>query len=173
MVCISFKGYSLKVLYIVMIQRILQFACPVGWCCRIHWLLLCRKVRLPTPTSILDTKQSDGEVTVMLELWGMLSTSSLPMLPSPLYPGVVVPDRVLSMGPIEQNGLLELNWIAWNRTVLTFKLRTYAKLNCLNWHCFCMLNWIIWNKTVFDIETVLTLNWIVWRNWIPWNINDN
>ena len=24
-----------------------------------------------------------------------------------------------------------LNWIAWNRTVLTFELRTYVKLNCL------------------------------------------
>ena len=27
-----------------------------------------------------DTKQSDGEVPVMLELWGMWSTSSLPSL---------------------------------------------------------------------------------------------
>ena len=28
-----------------------------------------------------DTKQSDGEVPVMLELWGMRSTPSLPSLP--------------------------------------------------------------------------------------------
>ena len=41
-----------------------------------------------------DTKQSDGEVPVMLELWGMLSTPSLPSPPDPLWPGVVVPDRV-------------------------------------------------------------------------------
>ena len=43
-----------------------------------------------------DTKQSDGEVPVMLELWGMRSTPSLPSLPGPLWPGVVAPDK----GPI-------------------------------------------------------------------------
>ena len=31
-----------------------------------------------------DSKQSDGEVAVMLKLWGMQSTSSLPSLPGPL-----------------------------------------------------------------------------------------
>ena len=45
-----------------------------------------------------DTKQSDGEVTAVLELWGMRSTPSLPSLPGPLWPGVVAPDRALSMG---------------------------------------------------------------------------
>ena len=45
-----------------------------------------------------DTKQSDGEVPVMLELWGMQGTPSLLLLPSPLWPGVVAPDRALSMG---------------------------------------------------------------------------
>ena len=34
----------------------------------------------------------------MLELWGMQST---PSLPGPLWPGVVAPDKVLSMGQIE------------------------------------------------------------------------
>ena len=47
------------------------------------------------------TKQSDGEAPVMLELWGMHSNISLPLLPGPLWPGVVAPDRVLSMGQIE------------------------------------------------------------------------
>ena len=28
--------------------------CPVGWGCRIHWLLLCRGVRPPPPTRVLD-----------------------------------------------------------------------------------------------------------------------
>ena len=53
--------------------------------CRIHRLLLCRGVRLP-PNECpgFDTKQSDGEVPVMLELWGMRSTPSLPLLPGPL-----------------------------------------------------------------------------------------
>ena len=44
-----------------------------------------------------DTKQSDGEVPAVLELWGMWSTPSLPLLPGPLWPGVVAPDRALSM----------------------------------------------------------------------------
>ena len=60
-----------------------------------------------------DTKQSDGEAPVILGFWGMQSTPSLPWLPGPLWPGVVVPDK----GPIY--GL--------NRA----KLHTYAKLNCL------------------------------------------
>ena len=36
-----------------------------------------------------DTKQSDDEVPVMLELWGIQSIPSLLSLPSPLWPGVV------------------------------------------------------------------------------------
>ena len=36
-----------------------------------------------------DTKQSDGEASVDLELWGMPSTPSLPSLPDPLKLGVV------------------------------------------------------------------------------------
>ena len=59
----------------------------------------------------------------------MLSTPSLPSMPGPLWPGVVVPERVLSIGQIELKCVLTLNWIALNRTVLTCKQRTYAKLN--------------------------------------------
>ena len=40
----------------------------------------------------------------MLELWGMqITTSSLPSLPVPLWPGVVAPDRELSIGKKELN----------------------------------------------------------------------
>ena len=35
---------------------------------------------------------------MILELWGMQSTPSLSLLPGPLWPGVVAPDRVLSIG---------------------------------------------------------------------------
>ena len=97
--------------------------CPVGWGCRIHWLLLCRGVRPPITTTECpgyDTKQSDGVVPVMLELWGMWRTPSLPSLPGLLWSRVVATDRVLSMGQIEVNCVLILNWIVWNRTVLTF-----------------------------------------------------
>ena len=48
-----------------------------------------------------DTKQSDDEASVMLELLEKRSTSSLSSLPFPLMPGVVAPDRILSMGQIE------------------------------------------------------------------------
>ncbi len=44
------------------------------------------------------TKQSDGEVLVMLELLGMRGTPLLPSLTGPPWPRVVAPDRVLSMG---------------------------------------------------------------------------
>ena len=69
--------------------------CPVSWGCRIYRLQLCTGVRPPPPNECpgYDTKQSDGEVTVMLELWGMRSTPLLPSLAGPLWPGVVVPDK--------------------------------------------------------------------------------
>ena len=71
------------------------------------------------------------------------TTSGLPSLLGPLSPVVVVPDK----GPIyglnrtkrwleftgfflHLNSVFMLNWIFKNKTVLIFKLRTYAKLNC-------------------------------------------
>ena len=100
--------------------------CSVGWGCRIHQLLLCRGVR-PPPNKCpeYDTKQSDGEVQVMLELWGIQSTPSLALLPGPLWPRVVAPDK----GPIY--GLNRTKPCFLDLTVFAFKLRTYAKLNCL------------------------------------------
>ena len=47
----------------------------------------------------------------MLELWGMWSTPSLSSLPGSLWPGVIIPYRVLSMGQIELNCVLMLNLI--------------------------------------------------------------
>ena len=75
------------------------FLYPVDWGCKIHRLHLCRGVRPPTPNECprYDTKWSDGEVPMMLELWGMQSAPSLPLLPGPLWPGVVALDRALSM----------------------------------------------------------------------------
>ena len=45
-----------------------------------------------------DTKQSDGEDQVMLEVWGMMSTPLLPSLPGSLWFGMGAPDRALAMG---------------------------------------------------------------------------
>ena len=100
-----------------------NIACPVNWGCRTYRLHLFRGVRsppLPTERPGYDTKQSDAQVPVVLELWGIQSTHSLSSLPGPLLPGVVVPDRVSSMGQIGLNRVLILNGIAWNRTVLAF-----------------------------------------------------
>ena len=51
---------------------------------------LCRGVR-PPPNKCpgYDIKQCDREFLVMLGLWGMWSTSSLSLLPGPLWPGMV------------------------------------------------------------------------------------
>ena len=43
-----------------------------------------------------DTGKTDGEVPV-LELWGMWSTPSFPLLPGQPWTGAVVPVRVSSM----------------------------------------------------------------------------
>ena len=55
----------------------------------------------------------------MLELWGM------PSLPGPLWPGVVAPDNGSIYG-LNRTKLWFLDF-----TVFSFKLRIYAKLNCL------------------------------------------
>ena len=71
----------------------------------------------PNECPAYDPKQSDGEAPVMLKLWGMRSTLSLPLLPGPLWPGEVASDRVLSMCQIEPNC-------------------NYTKLNFLKLTCF-------------------------------------
>ena len=83
--------------------------CPVGWGCRIHQLLLCKEDLLPNECPGYDTKQSDGEVPVMLDLWGMQSTPSLPSLPGPLWPRVVTPDKDPINGLNRTNCILMLN----------------------------------------------------------------
>ena len=107
---------------------------PKDWGCRIHQLVLCRGVRSPPPPNEspgYDTKQYGDEVPVMLELWGIRITPSLPSLVGPLWAWVMTPDRILSIGQIELNCVIMLNWITCHRTILIFKLRTYAKRNCL------------------------------------------
>ena len=52
---------------------------------------------------IYGIKQTDGEVPIMIELWGNRSTPFLPYLTGPLCSGEVSPDRTLPMGQIKQN----------------------------------------------------------------------
>ena len=125
---------------------------PVGWGCRIIRLLLWRGVRHPNECTRHDKKQYVGDASAMLEFWAMRSTPSLLSLLAPLWTRVVAPDRILSIGQIELNCVTMLNLFVWEESVLTFKLRTYAEMNCLKWNCFCTLNGIVWNRTVFDFE---------------------
>ena len=67
-----------------------------------------------------DTKPSDGEASVMLELWGMLSTPLLQSLSGSLWSGEVAPVRVLSIDQIELNYVITLNWIVKNQLFLHF-----------------------------------------------------
>ena len=53
--------------------------------------------------AILDmtlNTDTDGEAPLILELWGMWSTPSVPSLPGPVWPEVIATDRVLSMGQL-------------------------------------------------------------------------
>ena len=79
---------------------------------------LCRGVKLPQRMSWIWP--SDGEVSVILKHWGMQSNASLTLFPSPFWSGVLATDRVLSMGQIELNCVLMLNWTVWNRTVYKY-----------------------------------------------------
>ena len=84
--------------------------CPLRWDSRIYQMLLYRGIR-PRPMSvqIYDTKQCNGKFQIMLELWGMRSTSSLSSLAGLLWCGVVAPDRVIYMSQTELNCVLILN----------------------------------------------------------------
>ena len=63
--------------------------------------ILLGKNPLPNKRSGYDTKQSNNEAPVMLELWEMRSTPSLPSLSGPLLLVVGAPESVLSIGQIE------------------------------------------------------------------------
>ena len=136
-ICCCFWNYSQERSFFYLLLLFNMFVSPVGWGCRIHQLHLCRWVR-PPPYKFpgYETKQSDGEAPLMVELWGLRSNPSVQSLPSPLWPGVVASDRVRSIGQVELNCVLTLNWIVWKRTVLIFKLHTYAKLNVLKYNYF-------------------------------------
>ena len=59
-------------------------------------------LRLPTnECPRYDARESDGETPVMLELWVIRSTPSLPLLPGPLWRGVVAPESSYLLGETE------------------------------------------------------------------------
>ena len=58
----------------------------------------------------------------------MLNTASLLSLLDQLWPGVVTPDRVLSMDQIELNYVIMLNRIVGNQTLSSIALGSYSKI---------------------------------------------
>ena len=59
-----------------------------------------------------------------------------------------------------------LNWIVWNRAVLTFNCVWIKTILILNWIVLIRtvwLNWIAWNRNVWQLNCILVLNWIVWN----------
>ena len=76
----------------------------------------------------------------------MWSATSLPLLPGPLWPGVVALDRVLSMGQIELNYVIMLSWIVWNGTVFDIEI-------------VLTLNWIIWDGIILTFDCMYTKNY--------------
>ena len=100
-ICIYLYRYICIYIHIYMFIYIYVYTCSVGLGCRIHQLHLCRGISTTTTPNRrpgYNTKQSGGEVPVKLELCRMLSNPPLPSLPGPLWPGMVAPDRALSMG---------------------------------------------------------------------------
>ena len=111
---------------------------------RIHQLYLCRGVPPPNECPVYDTKQSDDKAPVMLELWRMQNTPLLPSLPGPLWLKVVSPDRVLSMGQIEINCVLMINWIVWNMIVFDIETVYLCKTELFEIEVFIYIK-MIWH----------------------------
>ena len=93
----------------------------------------------------------EGDAPVMLKLWGIRSISSLPSPPGQLWSRWVAPDRVLSMGQIELNCVLMLNWIVWNRTVYICIKMDLALNN---------LQWLVGHKTKPNLLTEHRICWL-------------
>ena len=81
-------------------------------------------VRVPHPNESpgYETKQTDGKVPVMLELWGMRITPLISLLP-----GMVVPDKGSIYGLNETKPW----FLEFTVFFFSFKLRIYAKMNWL------------------------------------------
>ena len=112
---IEFKScMSLFVLTLLGKVYIQLFSSPVNKGFRIHQLHLCRCIRPPPTTSILDMTLNN--LIGRLQSW---STPSLPLLLGPLWSRVVAPDKVPSMGQIE----------------LFDHLTVYKQMTDVKWNC--------------------------------------
>ena len=113
----------------------------------------------------VDVKQSDGVAPVMLELWKMQRTPSLPSLQAPLWILVVALNRVLSMCQTEQFDHLSV----FTKCVQKFLKKYLIQFSLVGWGCrihqlhLCRGVWFP-TKSVLSI----TLNNLVVRLMYSW-----
>ena len=108
-----------------------------------HQMYLCKGVK-PPPNEYLgyNTKQSNGQAPEMLELGEMQSTPSLQSLSGPLWPRVVAPDRVLSMGHLNvckwmtDVKLLLLHRNIWKHLTMCKQMSTCSFKKCYQQNMF-------------------------------------
>ena len=166
----SFGGKMIWIHLIFVIKKNLRnYVCKigqVGWGYRIQ-----RRNTQQQVSYIIQGWGSNNNPRMGLQnCWSFGEWRAIPLLPGLLCPGVVESDGYQSMGQIELNWILMLNWIFWKRTVLKFKQRTSAKLKCLKWKCFDI--WIVYLclTELFGIEMFLYLNCVVMLHWTVCNI---
>ena len=115
--------------------------------CGIHQLILSRVLRRSlNKCSGYDTKESDNEAPVMLKLWRMQSTCSLPSLSGLLWFRVVASDRVRSMGWIEEFDIKTLC-----KQIEHFDHLTLCKKN--DW---CLIELFVIHSNTWSYSTLLT-----------------
>ena len=91
----------------------------------------------------------------------MQSSISLPSLPRQLEPGVVAPDKVLSMGQNKINCVLIINWVIWNITVFDIEIVYLCETELFKMELFFYIETVYFCETeffeielFFDIEPV-------------------
>ena len=115
------------------VEEQLYYYLSNSWEGQLNWLgqsktpfaLLQRGKTPPKRSPRYDSEPSNGEV--ILDLWGMQITPSLPLLLDPLWPRLVVPVRVRSMGQVELFDQELFNHLT------VCKQMTDVKLNCLSY----------------------------------------
>ena len=112
---------------------------PAGWGCRIHWLLLCKRIDLHQCVSWIWHET----------IWWYGSNNAG------------------ALGNAEYSFIAIDPWSTLARSGSTWKVRMYGPnilKQCIRlfWNCVFMLNWTVWNFK--EIYCVLMLNWMFW-NW--------
>ena len=92
---LKWRNYSVHIVSIIHFHTLPSL---VGYSCRIQRLHLCRGVTPPPECPGYDIKQSDGEAST-LEIW---ENVEYPFIAITARSTLIAPDRVLSMGQLEQ-----------------------------------------------------------------------